>query len=62
MASKFYSVAEAARYLRLSPVRVRKLCLSGRLGTKVGAAYVITEAELYRFASIPRPPGRPRTS
>lgn len=54
------TINEAACILGLSAVRVRQLCLAGRLGSKRGRDWWITPAELAAFRAIPRPPGRPR--
>ena len=53
------NVDKAAQELDLSPARVRRLCLEGRLGQKVGGRWVVPEDELRMFAQIPRRPGRP---
>lgn len=57
--TKWYSVTEAAEHLGLEVSGLRRYCAEGRLGRKVGKSYIISHAELERFAAIPRPPGRP---
>lgn len=59
MSDTLLSVREAAEVLGLSRQRVQRLCLQGRLGRKVGTAYVITAVELSAFRRRPRKPGRP---
>jgi len=54
------SVPEAAARLDLTPRRVRKFCVEGRLGQRVGGRWVITEDELAAFADAPRPTGYPK--
>jgi excisionase family DNA binding protein len=54
---KFYNTKEAATLLGLSPVHVRTLCEQGRLGSKVGRDWIITQEELDAFERRPR--GRP---
>jgi excisionase family DNA binding protein len=57
---KLYSPQEAADKLGVSLSRVHQFCRNGRLGTKVGGIYVITDEQLKRFSKQPRDPGRPR--
>ena len=54
-----YSVPQAADRLDLCPSLLRRYCREGRLGTKVGGRWLISEDELVRFESEPRPMGRP---
>ncbi|HYE20077.1 MAG TPA: helix-turn-helix domain-containing protein [Tepidisphaeraceae bacterium] len=54
------SVAEAAKRLDLSPVRVRYHIKKGNLPAKqVGRSFVLDPAEVAAFK--PLPPGRPKT-
>lgn len=55
----YLTTAEAATRLNLSEVRVRQLCVAGRLGKKMGRDWLISEEELAEFSEIPRPVGRP---
>jgi hypothetical protein len=55
----FWSTSKAAQFLGLSEIRVRQFCKEGRLGTKVGNSYVITDEELREFAKNERPTGKP---
>ena len=54
---KFLSVKEAAAALSLSVRRVQVLCKAGRLGTRIGGRYLITEKEVTAFIRLPI--GRP---
>lgn len=60
----FLTVSEAAELIGVTEGRVRQLLKSGDLvGEKFGTQWVITQAEVKRFAKIPPPAvGRPRTS
>jgi excisionase family DNA binding protein len=52
------TTAQAAKLLGVTDVRVRHLCQEGRLGSKVGRDWVITEEEIERFER--KPPHRPK--
>lgn len=54
------SIPQAALLLGVSTALLRKFCQQGRLGSKVGGRWVITDAELNAFNAIPRPPGYPK--
>ncbi|KKM88427.1 hypothetical protein LCGC14_1258770 [marine sediment metagenome] len=60
----FLTVSEAAELIGVTEGRVRQLLKSGDLlGEKFGTQWVITRAEVDRFAQIPPPAvGRPRSS
>ena len=53
---------EAAEIIGVSVVRVCQLCQEGRLGTKFGDRWAITETEARQFAAVQRKPGRPKKS
>ena len=54
-------MAQAGARLGLSRARMYQLVVEGRLkATKVGAAWIIEERHLDRFAALVRRPGRPR--
>ena len=53
------SVPQAAERLGLGPSLLRRYCREGRLGVKVGGRWLITEDELVKFESEPRPVGYP---
>lgn len=56
-----YSVARAAKVLKLSPRRVQALIQQRRLpARKVGRAYVISKEDLFEFERQPRRVGRPQ--
>jgi len=55
------TVPQAAERLDIGPSLLRRYCRQGRLGTRVGGRWLITEDELVKFASQPRPMGRPRS-
>lgn len=58
---RYFTTTEAAAVLNVDPSRVRLLCKLGRIETiKIGNTYGIAESELQRFATLRRPPGRPR--
>ena len=57
---ELFDVREAADHLGLKPRTVRGYCIQGRLGRKVGSRWLISSADLERFAQEPRPVGRPR--
>lgn len=59
MDPKYLTTAEAAARLGLSKMRVRQLCVAGRIGKKMGRDWLISEEELAEFSEIPRPVGRP---
>ena len=56
---KFLSTIEAAELLNLSDRTVSKYCKEGRLGTRVGWQYIITDTELALFKKVPRQRGNP---
>jgi len=58
---RYVIVADCAKRLKISQDAVRKFVYRGRLaGSRlVGRTWLIPEAELERFASIPRRPGNP---
>ena len=53
------TVPQMAVILRLSPVRVRKICQAGRLGRRIGNQYFATREQVEAFAAIPRETGNP---
>lgn len=55
---RLFDTKTAAEKLGVSERRVRVFCEEGRLGTRLGGRWVITEAELRTFK--PRPTGRPK--
>lgn len=57
--AKLLSAEQAAGILGISARLVRRYCAEGRLGTRVGNSYVITEAEARAFARRARPVGNP---
>ena len=58
---RYFTTTEAAAILNVDPSRVRMLCKLSRIETlKVGNTYGIAEDVLEQFASLQRPPGRPR--
>jgi predicted site-specific integrase-resolvase len=57
---KLLNARQAAERLGVTPSLIRRYCLQGRLGTKVGYQWIITEEELEAFEKIPRPVGKPR--
>ena len=61
MSDIFYTTAQAAEYLGVTPSRVRQLILENRLpAIKVGRDQLIKRNDLEKFATIPRPrTGRP---
>ena len=54
----YRNTKQAATILGISERRVTALCKQGRLGRWIGRGWQMTDAELARFAGIPRPPGR----
>lgn len=54
-----YTVFTAARALRLSVSRVRKLVVDRGLGQKCGSTWILSEEEV-RSLAIRGPTGRPR--
>jgi excisionase family DNA binding protein len=56
------TTAEAAAILKLTPVRIRQLIVSGRLKSeKYGRDHLLDRDEVERFNRTGRlPPGRPR--
>ena len=56
---KLYSSEDAARYLGVSPQRIRQLAAAGA-GTKVGQDWVFTEADLQKMDRRNRKVGRPK--
>ena len=59
MTTEYLNTEQAAERLGLSQRRVAALCKQGRLGRWIGRGWQMTEAELARFAKIPRRVGRP---
>ena len=60
--SKFHTTQSAARYLGVTPARVRQLILEGRLTSeKYGRDHLISESDLKTYMATARKnPGRPR--
>lgn len=54
---KRYTTAEAAIILNISESLVRRYCREGRLGTRIGRNFSITQKQLTDFQSAPRPRG-----
>lgn len=55
-----YDCEEAAEYLGIEPVTLRRYALDKRIhGYKAGANWVFTQDELDRFKAIPRKVGNP---
>ncbi len=62
MSTKRYTTAEAAAALQISESLVRRYCREGRLGTRIGRNFSITQKQLTDFQAAPRPRGpRPNT-
>lgn len=59
MPTKYLTTTEAAEVLGIGTRQVGHLCSQGRLGTRIGPNWMISELELQRFAEKPRPVGRP---
>lgn len=59
---KLLGTKEAAEKLGVSERRIRFLCQTKRLGTKVGGNWIITEEEVGIFHRRRRPQGRPKKS
>ncbi len=53
------TTTQAAAILNLDESVMRAYCRQGRLGSKIGRQWLITTAELKRFAKKPRPVGNP---
>lgn len=60
MMDELLTVADVARELGITQVTVRRYCLEGRLGRKVGRQWLVTRQQLDAFKAQRRPPGRPR--
>lgn len=58
MTPKRYTTAEAADELGVDESLVRRYCRQGLLGERIGRNFSITAAQLRKFASVPRKPGR----
>lgn len=56
----YLNTVQAAERLGINPSLVRRYCLQGRLGKKIGRNYAITERDLERFAALERRPGWPK--
>ena len=54
------SSTEAAELLSISPSRLRRLRLAGRIAAAphTGQGYAYERSEVERFKALPRPPGR----
>lgn len=57
---KYHSIIEAAEILRLSTRQVRRYCVAGRIGQKVGGVWIINSEEIDAFVRSPR--GRPTST
>ncbi len=58
-AANILTTAEAADQLGVSARRVRQFCRAGRLeAQKIGRDWIVLQADLNQFKSIPRKPGR----
>ena len=60
MTAKYYTTEEAAAELGLTGRRVRVFCREGKLGTRIGRNWAITEKQLRKFSGKERLPGRPK--
>jgi excisionase family DNA binding protein len=59
MPTKYLTTTEAAEILGVHQRQVRHLCSQGRLGQRFGSVWMISDAELVKFAKKPRLIGRP---
>lgn len=60
---EFYILEDAAKLARLQAVTLRKRCLSGEFGQKIGKQWVLTKEECKRLeAEGYRKAGRPKKS
>ncbi len=60
---KLYTLAEAAKKAPVQAVTLRKYCLAGKIGRKMGRDWFVTEADLAAVRGISvkeRRGGRPR--
>ena len=57
-----YTLAEAADLANLQAVTLRKHCLAGRIGRKLGHIWVLTPDDIEVVRSLNHRPGRPRKS
>ncbi len=56
-----HTTKEAAVILKLDVSRVKQLCRAGRLGTKNGSRWVITDEQIVEYLHAgPRKAGRPK--
>ena len=60
MGIKYFTTEEAAILIGVSARRIRALCQSRRLGTRIGRDWAITQRQIDGFIELPRPPGRPK--
>jgi hypothetical protein len=57
---KYHTTTQAAKMLGLSDRQVRRYCVQGALGKKIGGLWLIFDYEIKAFVRAPK--GRPPTS
>ena len=57
-----YTLAQAADLANLQAVTLRKHCLAGRIGRKLGSQWVLTDEDIATARALNHRPGRPRKS
>ena len=54
------TVAEVAAKFRVTPARIRQLCIVNAIGVRRGLMRFLSHEDVARLESIRRPPGRPK--
>jgi hypothetical protein len=57
---KYHSITEAATILRMSTRQIRRYCVRGDIGKKIGGIWIIRSDELKAFVRAPK--GRPASA
>lgn len=56
---RLYTLREASELAFLQPVTLRKHCLAGRIGRKLGTQWVLTDDDIETARLLNHKPGRP---
>ena len=60
MVPVYCGITQAAEALRISERQLRRYCVRGDIGQKIGGVWVISEKEIKAF--VRAPPGRPTSA
>ena len=59
---EYYTLSQAAELANLQAVTLRKYCIAGKIGRKLGNQWVLTREDIETVRAMNHRPGRPRKS